>query len=243
MSKIIEITSEKNKTYKEFLDVKKNGKKYGLVLVEGEDLVRACKLTGALKYVIAYKVMPDYMDCQQAVVNKAMYRNLSSYQSLPKIMGLARYTLAENITDKVIYLDGIQDPGNLGTIERSALAFGFKSVILSKDCVSPFNSKAVQASKGSIFDLNIKYMELEELAAEGYELYLTCLEGEDIRYQKIQKEGKVCLVIGNEGQGIRAKNLQLSGHKVRLEINDKIESLNAGVAASIFMYLWTSNAN
>jgi len=243
MSKIIEITSETNKTYKQFLDVKKNGKKYGLVLVEGEDLVQACKLTGALKYVIAYKIMPEYMDCQQAIVNQAMYKNLSSYQSLPKIMGIARYSLAEEITDKVIYLDGVQDPGNLGTIERSALAFGFKSVILSKDCVSPFNTKAVQASKGSIFDLNIKYMELEDLVTEGYELYLTCLEGEDIRYQKLHREGKICLVIGNEGQGIREKNLKLPGHKIRLEINDKIESLNAGVAASIFMYLWSSNVN
>ena len=239
MGKIIEIASESNANYKKFLDVKKNGKKYGLVLVEGEDLIEACKQTNALVNVISYQAMPEYSDCDQVVLEKKLYKNLSSYQSLPKVMGIAKYSLSEDIGDKVLYLDGIQDPGNLGTIERSALAFGFSSVILSKDCVSPFNSKTVQASKGSMFDLKIKYMELEELVDLRYELYLTCLEGDDIKYVKIQKTGKICLVIGNEGQGIRQDHLSLPGHKIRLEISSRIESLNAAVAASIFMYLWS----
>ncbi len=239
MGKIIEIASESNANYKKFLDVKKNGKKYGLVLVEGEDLIEACKQTNALVNVISYQAMPEYSDCDQVVLEKKLYKNLSSYQSLPRVMGIAKYSLSEDIGDKVLYLDGIQDPGNLGTIERSALAFGFSSVILSKDCVSPFNSKTVQASKGSMFDLKIKYMELEELVDLRYELYLTCLEGDDIKYVKIQKTGKICLVIGNEGQGIRQDHLSLPGHKIRLEISSRIESLNAAVAASIFMYLWS----
>jgi len=239
MGKIIEIASESNANYKKFLDVKKNGKKYGLVLVEGEDLIEACKQTNALVNVISYQAMPEYSDCDQVVLEKKLYKNLSSYQSLPRVMGIAKYSLSEDIGDKVLYLDGIQDPGNLGTIERSALAFGFSSVILSKDCVSPFNSKTVQASKGSMFDLKIKYMELEELVDLRYELYLTCLEGDDIKYVKIQKTGKICLVIGNEGQGIRQNHLSLAGHKIRLEISSRIESLNAAVAASIFMYLWS----
>jgi TrmH family RNA methyltransferase len=239
MSKITEIVSESNASYKKFLDVKKNGKKYELVLVEGEDLVQACIESNSLVEVISYKLMPQYAECNQIILDQKLYKNLSSYQSLPKVMGIAKYSLSEDITDKILYLDGIQDPGNLGTIERSALAFGFKSVVLSKDCVSPFNSKAVQASKGSMFDLKIKYMELEELVDLRYELYLTCLEGDDIKYTKIQKDGKVCLVIGNEGQGIRQEHLSLPGHKVRLEISSNMESLNAGVAASIFMYLWS----
>ncbi|MFA6796419.1 MAG: RNA methyltransferase [Bacilli bacterium] len=239
MSNIIEISSESNSNYKKFLDVRKNGKKYGLVLVEGEDLVKACIDSHSLVNVISYKLMPEYMEYRQAVLSKKLYKNLSSYQSLPKVMGIAKYSLSEEMTDRVIYLDGIQDPGNLGTIERSALAFGFKSVVLSKDCVSPFNYKAVQASKGSMFDLNIKYENLEDMVKMGYQLYLTCLDGQDVRYTKLEKKGKVCLVIGNEGQGIRKEHLNLPGHKIRLEISQKIESLNAGVAASIFMYLWS----
>lgn len=239
MKKAIEITSESNSTYKKFLDVKKRGKKYGLILIEGEDLVETCILSKSIVSVITLTEEERYSDLNQVVLSKKLYKNLSSYQSLPKVMGIAKYSLSTKQTDRVIFLDGIQDPGNLGTIERSALAFGFNTVVLSKDCVSPYNSKAVQASKGSMFNLNIKYGDLKQLSQEDYKLYLTCLEGEDIRYVNIEKKGKICLVIGNEGQGIRKENLNLPGKKIRLEISSKIESLNAGVAASVFMYLWS----
>ena len=239
MTEVKEISSEVNASYKHFLDIKKNGKKNNLVLVEGKDLVDACKSADRLVCVISFEFQPRYSDCSQFILTRKLYKNLSSYQSLPQVMGIAKYSLAESITNRIIYLDGIQDPGNLGTIERSALAFGFSSVVLSKDCVSPFNFKAVQASKGSMFELKIAYMELEEIVQKGYELYLTCLDGEDIKKTKINKDGRICLVIGNEGQGIRASHLELPGHKIKLIIDDKIESLNAGVAASIFMYLWS----
>lgn len=232
------ITSSSNPKFKELLEIKEKGKNLNLVLVEGEDLVDlAINGKKLIKIVCLEDFSYRYKEYPQIALSKELYRKLSSYNSLPKIMGVASFSFSENISDKAVYLDGIQDPGNLGTIMRSCLAFGFTSLVLSKDCVSPFNFKCVQASKGAFFNLDICYMELSELKARGYKLAMTLLDGENI--DKVNKpEGKFAIVIGSEGKGIRKENIELADIKVKLPINPVIDSLNAAIAASIFMFLW-----
>jgi len=237
IEKYLPITSSANPKYKEIYAVKDSGKKMGLILVEGEDLVDLAILNKKLKKVVVLEYMYKYADYDQVVFSRELYRTLSSYNSLPKVIGIASFELSEALSDQIVYLDGIQDPGNLGTIMRSCVAFGFKTVILSKDSVSPFNFKAVQASKGSIFSLDINYMSLSELKDKGYKVVMTLLDGEDI--SKVSKpSGKFALVIGNEGKGIRKENIPLADYKVLLPINPQIDSLNAAIAASIVMFLW-----
>lgn len=231
------IKSTANPIYKDLLSVKEKGKDKGLVLVEGEDLADLAKDKGCLKKIAALEYTYRYREIPQVLLSRELYRQLSSYNSLPKVIGLASFALKKGQGEKALFLDGIQDPGNLGTIERSALAFGFTSLFLSQDCVSPFNFKAVQASKGALFGLDISYAKLSELKEDGYQVIASDLEGEDA--EKIQKpSGKFVLAVGNEGQGIRKENLALADQKAFLKMNREIDSLNAAIAASIFMYLW-----
>ncbi len=232
------IVSPSNPVYKDLLSLKKNEKDLGLVLIQGEDLLQLAIQNGKLKDVILLKEDFAYSDFREIILSESLYKNLASFQSLPKVMGVARMELGKELLgDKIVYLDGIQDPGNLGTIARTALAFGYRSLVLSQDCVSPFNAKAVSASKGSFFGLNIVYRSLEEVKKAGYKLAMTDLNGKDISQVK-KPEGKFAVVIGNEGQGIRPNNLALADVRVLLPIDRSIDSLNAAVAAGIFLFLW-----
>lgn len=228
------IESEHNDFYKEIVEIKEGKKKKeGLLLVEGKDLVDEAKKNNCLLYALTYD--PKYVvnGVPTTLVKQGLYRKLSSYQSLPDCMGVARLELSNEPGDKVVYLDGVQDPGNVGTIIRTALAFGYSSVILSKDCASIYNSKTVQATKGALFGISIGVMGLEDLKDKGYELFLTTLDGED--ESKIEKPtGKFAIVLGNEGKGIRPEHLSL-GRKIKIEMGG-IDSLNVAIAGGIFLY-------
>lgn len=230
--KIIE--SKENQTYKELLKIKKGDKERGLFLVEGEDLVDEARKAGSLKTLI----MPldkkaPWADYQILGLKESLYRNLSSYQSLPSCMGVCEKKMDQNVGKRVVYLDGVQDPGNLGTIIRTALSFHYSGIALSKDCVSVYNSKAIQSTKGAMFHIAICNEDLRAFLDRGYHIYLTTLDGVDERTVDKLKEPFV-LVFGNEGHGIRKEYLNM-GKKIKIEMSG-IDSLNVAVASGIFLY-------
>lgn len=230
---IKKIESKENSTYKEFLEIKK-GKKDGVILIEGEDLIEEAisenKLIALLcddLNKVKVKNVPIY------ILKENLYKNLSSFKSLPPAMGIAEKEMTTDFGDKVIYLDRVQDPGNAGTMIRTALSFGYSSLVLSKDSVSLYNSKTIQSSKGALFHLPIGREDLILFKERGYHIYLTSLDGEDERaFHSLEKP--FVLVFGNEGQGVRKENLEL-GEKLRIEMSG-IDSLNVAVAAGILMY-------
>ena len=228
------IESKDNKTYKELLDLKKGDPKRGYLLIEGKDLVDEAKKEGALKALIVRDGthMPT-MDLPIYGLKESLYRNLSSYQSLPEVMGIAEKKMTSEFGDRVIYLDRIQDPGNAGTMMRTALSFHYSSLVLSKDSVSLYNRKVIQSSKGALFHLPIGREDLRLFKERGYHIYLTTLDGED-EASFAAPETPFVLVFGNEGQGISPENLTL-GQKLRIRMSG-IDSLNVAVAAGIFMY-------
>ena len=231
------ITSAANPIFKELLDLKENGKKSGKVLIEGEDGVKIALNRGLLVKTITCAFDYAYAEKDEIVISQELMRKLSSYNSLPKVIGVVEYQLKEKAEgERIVYLDGIQDPGNLGTLMRNALAFGYASLVLSRDCVSPYNFKAVQASKVAFLGLDISYEALTDLKEDGYKIISADLIGEDIETFK-RPEGKLCLVIGSEGQGIKKENLLISDYRILLPIEKEIDSLNAGVAGGILMYL------
>jgi TrmH family RNA methyltransferase len=143
----------------------------------------------------------------------------------------------ELIGNRIIILDGIQDPGNLGTIIRSAVAFNIDSVVLSRECVDLYNAKVIRSTKGMLFNINILSKDLEEFISnlDDYVIYGTdVVNGNNIR--NIDVPLKLGLVIGNEGRGISDKIKKLCDKFIYIDMNDKCESLNASVAASILMY-------
>lgn len=139
----------------------------------------------------------------------------------------------------VVVLAGVQDPGNLGTVARSAEAFGASGVLLAEKTVSRFNPKAVRASAGSIFRLPMAAVKLAEAAADlrrhGLRLVATSSH-QGIPAQEAELGGALALFLGSEGAGLPREALAQMDEVVAIPHSPRVESLNAGIAASILLY-------
>ncbi len=230
------ITTKTNNFYKELVKISK-GKIKNKLLAEGEDLIEESYKNNSLEMIIISKkdskLIEKYKEAKFILLSEELFKTLSSYMSLPEGIGVCKLTLIDkNFGNKVLYLDNLQDAGNVGTLIRSALSFGYSSVILSPDCVSIFSRKVIQASKGAVFSIKIGVKDLLELKYD-YHIYTTTLDGEDERkFDKL--DDPFILVLGNEGHGVR-KEYQDISTKLKIEMNG-IDSLNVAIAGSIFMY-------
>ena len=230
------ITTKTNNFYKELVKISK-GKIKNKLLAEGEDLIEESYKNNSLEMIIISKkdskLIEKYKGVEFILLSEELFKTLSSYMSLPEGIGVCKLNLVDkNFGNKVLYLDNLQDAGNVGTLIRSALSFGYSSVILSPDCVSIFSRKVIQASKGAVFSIKIGVKDLLELK-DDYHIYTTTLDGEDERkFDKL--DDPFILVLGNEGHGVR-KEYQDISTKLKIEMNG-IDSLNVAIAGSIFMY-------
>ena len=166
-------------------------------------------------------------------------KKLSDNPSLPKIMAIVEKKKEESIGNKVVILDRVQDPGNLGTIIRSATAFNFDTIILSNDSVDLYNSKVVRSTQGMLFNINILRRDIKEeitnLKSKNYLILGTDVyNGSDVSKYTVNK--KFALVLGNEGTGVSEEVKSLCDDNLYIKMNSNCESLNVSVAASILMY-------
>lgn len=138
------------------------------------------------------------------------------------------------LSDRVLILEEVQDPGNLGTLMRSALAFGFKTIVLD-NTVDIYNDKVLRSTQGAIFKLNIIEQETESFMEEhkDYKYYGTAMKGESIT--KMSKQDKVAIILGNEGSGLSDNVLTKTDMNITIKMQET-ESLNVGVAGSILMH-------
>ena len=149
---------------------------------------------------------------------------------IPKWAQLQTQTLQQSF---VLALDGIQDPGNLGTIIRTADWFGIKNIICSEDTVDAYNPKVVQATMGSLARVNLHYLDLAAFIEQcNTPVFGALLEGNNIYNTNFGTEG--LLVMGNEGNGIRPEIEQLIQHRITIPQAGKTESLNVAIATAIF---------
>ena len=138
---------------------------------------------------------------------------------------------------RILILDNIQDPGNLGTIVRSGVAFNFDTIVLSKDTVDLYNPKVVRATEGMIYKINIIVRDLKEFInsiKDKYIIYGTDVNN-GISISDIDSNN-IVIIIGNEGNGISKDIKSLCDKNIYIDISSRCESLNAGVASSIIMY-------
>ena len=139
--------------------------------------------------------------------------------------------------DRVLLLDGVSDPGNMGTIIRSALGFNVSSVVLSNTCCDLYNDKCLRACEGSILKVKVLREDLVSVikSLKGIvPIYTTDVcDGEDIREVSCSK---FALIMGNEGNGVSDELVALSDKKINIKTNSNLESLNVGVATSIILY-------
>jgi RNA methyltransferase, TrmH family len=169
------------------------------------------------------------------IITERELKQISSLSTPNKAIAVMR-----QITDEIksthfyLALDGIQDPGNLGTIIRLADWFGIHQIICSNDCVDCYNSKVVQASMGSIFRIQMHYVELADfLTKSDLPIYGALLNGANIYKQPLQRKG--ILVMGNEGNGIRPELLPLVTQALTIPKFGEAESLNVGIATAILL--------
>ena len=235
------ITSVNNKHIKDICRLK--DKKYrdnsGLYIVETFHLVlEALKYGNVIEVIISDGNDID-TDVNKIYVNDVVMKKLSSTESNPKVIAVVKKTINNNYGNKMILLDNIQDPGNLGTIIRSAVSFNFDTIVLSDDCVDLYNSKVLRASEGMIFHINIirknLFSFISDIKKDGYLILGTDVNnGIDVR--DIEVPSKYAFVIGNEGNGVSNEVRGRCDNNLYIKINNNCESLNASVAASIIMY-------
>ena len=179
------------------------------------------------------------LDVPTIYVSKEVMKKLSSMESAPKIMAIVYKKKEEEVGNRVLVLEDIQDPGNLGTIIRSSLAFGVDTLVLSPKTVDLYNPKVIRATKGMLFHLNIIVREIvpfiSSLKKDNYKIYGTKVDG-GINVKDIDIPCKYALVIGNEGNGMSVNISNLCDENLYIKMNTEVESLNAAVATSILLY-------
>ena len=161
-------------------------------------------------------------------------------QGIAAVCELPAARALEEMGDKLILLENVQDPGNVGTVLRTLDAAGFDGCIFTPGCADPFGPKTLRATMGSTFRVPMCTVDsaasaARQLAENGYAVIGAALDGEPF-YERGKLPEKLCVIIGNEGQGMTREALAACTHRYRLPMRGGAESLNAAVAAAIFMY-------
>ncbi len=172
-----------------------------------------------------FKTLPNYLKKLTSSENP---------QSIVAIINIPKLELLKE--DFLIYLDGIQDPGNLGTIMRTALAAGIDGVILSPECCELFNPKVIRASLGAVFTLPTLIKNQKWLIEQEAVKISTVLENGQNLFEWSPTKTKYILVIGSEANGISENIIENSEVKITIPMSNKMESLNAAVSAAICMF-------
>lgn len=214
----------------------------GVFVVEGPKLAAEALASGfAIRTVCAtaeWKAEGGQWE-EYYEVSQAELERLSNFKSPNQVWMLVererRAEVGERRSEFVLALDRVQDPGNVGTMLRTADWFGIRHVVCSRDTASCYNPKVVQASMGAVFRTRVEYVDLAEwLAASGLPVYGASLQGRP--FTELEKPERGVLVIGNESAGISEAVMRQVTHPVLIpNVGGTAESLNASVAAGILM--------
>lgn len=237
------------------LKEKKHRNENQLYLVEGfrflEEALKSGKIIDKIFYVPEKeedfrKYIEPYLKGEEIyAVPEALLKELSSTVHPQGVVGVVHMDEDSNITDAgpfrnsmYIYLDGLQDPGNLGTIIRSAHAAEAGGILLGRNTVDPYSDKVLRSSMGSIFHLPIYSdgeMMLKTLQNQGYKLAVTSLDATKSIYEEDLTKNLI-LVIGNEGSGVTMDIQERAEVLLKIPMPGGAESLNAAVAASVILF-------
>lgn len=250
---ITNISSSQNDKYKHFkaLKQKKERSLTGQYTVEGiksvKDAIDAKADIFAILVSEEFSSQNDFELPQNTniyVISDKLFPALSTTETPSGIIAVINIKDKQDVildTNKpYIYCDNIRDPGNLGTIIRTADAAGFGGIMLSPDSVDIYNPKTVRSSMGSFFHIpvyeDVKYSEVSHFKNQGFSVFCSLLDDETIDYTLADMNKPLILVIGNESNGISEEMKLLADEKVKIPIDGKAESLNASIAAAILMY-------
>ena len=237
------ITSLDNDKVKYYCKLQK--KKYRDInnefIVEGEHLVLEAFKTGVLKEVLLEEgeVLP--IDVEQIEVTKEVLKKISTLSSPPKMIGLCEKKIETTIGKRILVVDEIQDPGNLGTIIRSAVAFNIDTIVIGDNTVDVYSPKVIRSTQGMLFHVPIVFYSIDKLIPILKKLKIPVLAtnvkyGEEVKNLTRDEKQTFALIVGNEGNGVNPKYLELSDKFIYIPMNDVVESLNVAIATSIILY-------
>ncbi|WP_028783405.1 TrmH family RNA methyltransferase [Thalassobacillus devorans] len=240
------LTSLQNTRVKQWIKLKKKREreKSRSFLVEGYHLVEeAIKSAWETKEVIVKEGadLPEWIEGERFTrVSDEVFSAISETETPQGIAAVVEMKVFELCSfHHVLLIDAVQDPGNLGTLIRTADAAGFDGVIIGKGSVDPFNEKVIRATQGSLFHLPLIQGELFEwiasLKQQGLTVFASTLENAE-PYHQITFPEKAALIVGNEGAGIQQEMISLADKQVYIPIAGQAESLNVAIAAGILMY-------
>lgn len=222
-------------------------KRQGLFLAEGDHLTGEAMQAGIAKSLLLMEgkenkfarflstSLPVYLLPER---NFLQVSDTKTPQGITAICGLSNPSSLANLGKRIVALNAVQDPGNVGTIIRSIEAAGFTGLLLDSACADPFSPKALRASMGSLFRVPVCQIDELEAALQGMGDYVTiaaALDGEPF-YGRGKSPRKICLLIGSEGAGLSEPLIKMANLKLKLPMHGLAESLNAAVAASVMMY-------
>ncbi len=236
------ITSLDNKTVKQLRKLHQKKYREDSFLLCDPILIAEAARSGYLKKLVYCNEKPfEFSDCLQVsreVLNKIAMRDDLDYLGVSEL-------IADNddYGDKIVILDHLQDPLNIGRIMEVCDLFGFDSIILSENCADIYNEKCLDNCKGSLYKLKIAHREIiseiGKLKEKGYYVYATGLRNNTIELYEAKRKEKIAVVLGNEGSGVREEVMDVCQQIIKIDM-ENIDSLNVGMAASIVLYYFNS---
>jgi len=228
------------------LQQKKYRQQLQAFIVEGEHLVIEALASNAVKEILVRENAHGQLDknifAHQAVfvIKESLFNKLAMTETPQPVMAICelRSQGIEN-NNRLLLLDQIQDPGNLGTLIRSAVAFKFDGIVLGKGCVDLYNEKVIRSTQGAFFKIGIKQCSLlpylHVLQSEGVKVIGTNLHNA-MPLEKIPAYEKMAFILGNEGSGVNKELLESTDSNLFIEMSENVESLNVSIAGSIIMH-------
>ena len=260
------ITSKSNPSvgFLSSLSEKKYREKHGLFRTDGVKLARELLERGItpetvyVKESLADKMLTSFggFSSEAIILSDALFDRVSEEKSPEGIICVIKHldNLKKIATiynskefpqgwegDRIMLLESLRDPGNLGTVIRSATALSMERLIISSDCADLYNPKTVRASMGTLFGMKIDVVDSLPRAAEmlkglGRRVYAAALDREAVGLDGLTLKATDCFAVGNEGHGLSAEMLEASTGKVFIPITEGAESLNAAAAAAILLW-------
>ncbi|EGS5728355.1 RNA methyltransferase [Clostridium perfringens] len=249
---MLEIESKNNNLFKEIkkLKEKKHRIKSNKYLIEGlrfvEEAIKSKVSIDSIIFTESFKEKnPDlFLKINENIkliqMNEALLKQLCSTENPQGIVGVINMQNKElKSGELVVLVDKVQDPGNMGTIIRTAHAAGAAGIVMTKGNVDIYNDKTLRSTMGSIFyipiveDNSLDFV--KSLKKEGYKLVVSSLQGKNNFFEE-NLQGKVMIAVGNEGNGVSDEVYDIADIKVKIPMPGEAESLNVAVATSIMIY-------
>lgn len=236
------ITSLDNKTVKNLSKLHQKKYRDDSFLICDPLLIEQAYKHNYLKLLVYTDELPfefeNVLEVSKEVLNKIGKREDINYLGVSKLI-----EDNDDYGNKIVILDHLQDPLNIGRIMEACDLFGFDSIILSENCADIYNEKCLDNCKGNIYKIKINHSEIikeiNKLKDKGYIVYATGLRNNTKELYEAKKADKIAIILGNEGSGVREEVMDASNEIIKIDM-ENIDSLNVSMAASIIMYYFNN---